>query len=564
MTRFLAVLLILLACVWCIYANYVMPPVNGTWGYLSQKVVGANLRDQRVTKVYPDSPAAQAGIAPGDIVRTLAARYFPVTIPVPGQRSDFQVTHGSARRTVTLVAGTIVNRRPWTESVLFACEILSLALALLLVARRWNDPNARILALYFVLQAATLAPHDNAGVFRAIFLFYPSIVFCAYGAFLVFTGTYPVQVRSSRVRAVFAWGSSGFTLGMAALLLVSGICADWFWLDVVSTPNYRLASLVCADILPALSLVVGIGSTSGPVRKRLATLFAFYLIGAAGPIAYDLILAHGGPRLLGSTSLRPLLATLVIAYAGYAYVIVRQRLVDIGFVLNRATIYAVLTIVLVPIFALLEWLAESYVSGQSRTENFFIQGGIVILLFALMRWLHEHAEHFVDTLLFRKRYEDEEALRAFARQVVFMTDAGLVSDKTVQLVNGRSDASWVALYTREGAHAYRRKADANGTAAPREIDENDLAVTAMLAERAPIDHPHYSALSDALVLPCIAHAELVGFLACGSKNGGESYAPDERDALAQVARAVGITFDALRLAALEREVARLRALIPGQ
>ncbi len=557
--RFFAALAILAGLAWCVYANYVMSLVSGTWGF-SGYTPHHDERIMNVTRVQPHSPASAAGIRPGDVVYSPTLRNMLVD-PTNGERLTFIVSRPGVSRSITLTAARWVYPLYWTENVLFACEVLSLLLALLLVRRSWNNPAARALTLYLICQAVTLAPIYSNVIYRYAHPLTVFLIFAGYAGLIRFSSIYPPQARTSRIRYVFAFWAPAAVAAAGVVFLVNAATSLWFSFEFATVAQYRYAELLAANVLPIIGLIGGLIVGTISEQKRLIVLLAFFLIGISGPIAYDIILAHS---TIAPYTLRPLLATLVITYAGFAYVILRHHLFDIGFVLNRATVYAVLTIVLVPIFALLEWLAEVYVSGQSRTENLLIQGGIVIVLFAVMRWLHEHTEHFVDTMLFRTRYEDEVVLRAFARQVVFMTDARPVSEKAVLLVHGRSDASWVALYTKDETETmYRRSANAGESSAPDEINENDFSVTAMLADRAPIDRPRYSALQEALVLPCIAHAKLVGFLACGPKHGAESYAPDEREALAEVARAIGITFDALRIASLEREVARLRERAPG-
>ncbi|MBC5798634.1 MAG: hypothetical protein GIX03_16425 [Candidatus Eremiobacteraeota bacterium] len=54
----------------------------------------------------------------------------------------------------------------------------------------------------------------------------------------------------------------------------------------------------------------------------------------------------------------------------------------------------------------------------------------------------------------------------------------------------------------------------------------------------------------------IARGQLVGVLACGPKQDGETPAPDERAVLATLAQAAGIAFDTLRTNALRSAVDR--------
>jgi hypothetical protein len=83
-------------------------------------------------------------------------------------------------------------------------------------------------------------------------------------------------------------------------------------------------------------------------------------------------------------------------------------------------------------------------------------------------------------------------------------------------------------------------------------------VLALRADRTAIENLRASAFSDALVLPCIGARGLAEFLVSGPKRNGETYAPDERDALLQLAHGVAVAFDAVHISELERENARFR------
>jgi GAF domain-containing protein len=218
----------------------------------------------------------------------------------------------------------------------------------------------------------------------------------------------------------------------------------------------------------------------------------------------------------------------------------------------------VLTTIFVPVFALLEWVAERYVSSQNRAESALLQVGIALILFTSIRWFHAYAERFVDQWLFRERHENETALREFARHVVFITDERTITERTVQTVCDRTEAKWCAIYLRgDAGGSYALASRCGDSPPPVTVAENDAAVVAMRADRVAIEHFADSVLSEALVLPLFARGQLTGFLACGPKRSGESYAPDEGDALMQIARGVATALDGVRLTALEQKVARL-------
>lgn len=561
MGRFFAISAIILAAIWCVYASYLASPISGNWG-VTYSGPPSDLRVWHVRRVYPGTPAARAAIKRGDVMRAFVSRGMIVNYPAVGQRLTFQVTHGKNQRTVTLTAGAIRFPRHPTEAILFACELVALALALLLGLRRWNDPAARALILYLVCQAATLSsglvPDYVYGYIRPLQLL---AIFLGYAALVRFTATYPVQAPSSRFRRALAFWAPAAAVALGLVWSANSIAELWLTFTIPLRTEYRYASLLFADVLPALGLISGLLATQAAERKRLAILLAFFVAGITGPIVYDIILANSNQSPVEA---RPLLATLSILFAGFVYVILRHRLFDIGFVLNRAAIYAALTTVFVPLFALLEWLAERYVSSQNRTENILVQAGIMLVLFLSIRRLQTSVERFVDRWLFRERHENETALRDFARHVVFMSDAQKIASHAVQTVCARTHAPWSAIYEASSSEReYGLSARCGEHSPPTRVDDDDPAIVAMRADRAAIEHLPNCAVGDALLLPLSTRGQLTGFIACGPKTSGEAFAPDERDALMQLAHGVAVALDGVRLTALEAEVSRLRAALPS-
>jgi hypothetical protein len=555
MGRFLTFAAIVSVAAFCIYSTYVASALpSGNWG-VTTAPASRDARLQRVTGVFPHSQAARAGIVRGDIIRVIAPRAFFFDFPAPGARMSFEIRHGAVKRVVVLTAQKLSFPLDPTENILFAAEIIGLLLASLLTWRRWNDPVARPLLLFLVLQAATLSignlPDYIYGYVRA-----PQaiLIFLSYAALIRFTAIYPAEVRSSRLRREFATWAPAAALAAGVIFAALEVALDWFNYSVPARVEYRYASLICANALPLLGLAIGVFSAPAPDRRRLTILIGFFLVGISGPIAYNVILAR---TLLLTYEVRPLLATLILMNVGFVYMILRHRMFDIAFVLNRAAIYAILTTIFLPLFALLEWLAERYILGQNRAANALVQVGIALVLFISIRRFHVYTEYFVDRWLFHERHENETALRDFARHVGLMTEPQAIAEQTTRISQSRTGASWTALYTL--GKGYELRSHAGDHLSPVTVNENDFAVAAMRSDRSSVEHVADSALQDALVLPFVSHGKLTGFLACGPKMTAESYAPDERDALAEVARSVGMAFDGLRLLALEDENARLRA-----
>jgi hypothetical protein len=149
----------------------------------------------------------------------------------------------------------------------------------------------------------------------------------------------------------------------------------------------------------------------------------------------------------------------------------------------------------------------------------------------------------VDAVLFRKRLEDERALRAFSREAAFVTEREALLDRAVEIVRSHTDAQSAAFFVGENG-VYKAVRGFGKTSAA--VDENDPAILALKAWHKPFDpHSYNSTLQGGLVLPMVARGHLVGVLLFGERAGGEAYAPAEIEALSEFAHGVGSALDAL-------------------
>ena len=160
-----------------------------------------------------------------------------------------------------------------------------------------------------------------------------------------------------------------------------------------------------------------------------------------------------------------------------------------------------------------------------------------------LRHIHTYVERFVGHVFFRQRHENESALRRFAHEASYITDRSTLLQRAAQVVEQRTNAESVAIVVRNGPASYAFTPD--GPTA--DVSENDSGIVALRAWNKPIDLHAFpsSQLRGDRAFPMVSRGQFVGALICGPKCDGESYAPDESEALLALAHAVGITFDAL-------------------
>jgi hypothetical protein len=557
MWRRVCLVIIVVIAAWCVYATYFASLAYGDWGARPDRLgFSADTRVFTVGRIEPGSPAARAGIVAGDRLRGIVPHAFTLGSPKPGTRVDFEVTHGSSRRIVTLVAeAKLVPRHP-SETILFVFEMTILGLAFLLAWRRWNDRDARPLILYFTCEAATMGasafPFASSAIVWATF---DLTIFLGSAGLLRFTSIYPSNAPSSKFRRTFAIVAPAVAVATGVVWFVGDLSGAWLNVSFLGGTWQDYADLAFFDVLRVVALLAGFSGAHGADRKRLTLLLIFFVAGATGPVAFNILLANGLPFW----EVRPLLATLIVTALGFVYMIFQHRMFDLGFVLNRAAVYAVISTLLVPLLLFGEWLAQGILTGGSRTENAVVQVGIALLLFVVARQLYDRIDRVIDRLLFRERHENEDALRNFARRVTLVDDAQTIGEQAVQAVCAHTDAAWAALYRRDASGDYALSSRRGEPRIPALAGRNDPAVLTLRADRSAVDNLRDSDFADALILPMIGARGLGEFFVCGPKRSGESYAPDERDALLQLAHGVAVAFDTVHIGELENEVAHFRS-----
>jgi hypothetical protein len=297
-----------------------------------------------------------------------------------------------------------------------------------------------------------------------------------------------------------------------------------------------LSTLINAPLALFVSLCVGATflETRGADRARLgwvtASLAPFVLgsfaVGIAYPFAVSWIWIPVAISNVG----------IFLAPLGLAYAMVNRRLLDLTFVINRVAVFTGVSIVVIGTFVLAEWGLSEWLSTVGHTTNVFVSAALALALGLSLRAIHDRVNSVLDSVFFRKRHEDELALRTFAREAPSVTDAATLLERARQSREQHADASSVAFALNDGRGRYG------------DVDENDPALVALRTDRKLVDlHTVPTELRGEFAYPMLARGRMLGALVLGPKRSGEAYAPDESAAIEQIAAAIAGTLDVLAL-----------------
>jgi hypothetical protein len=550
-------LLVIAAAVAFVCYDTLLPPLP-EYGVRTVNQTMHTAESQRVISVAPNAPAALAGIRVGDTIsfgKTPFERAEAAFSP-PGSRVSV-VVNGS--RTVSLL-----TPRPTYAPILLVPLVIRLAflaVAALLAWRRWEDPAARALVLFLLCYGLLIGLPNT--VMATPFL--SVLVLQTANTLLLLVGT----AAAATFAAEFPGGAAQpvpRTLARITQVLTL-VAAGVTIAGITFAPSERAVTLartaiiwlfVASALLVIAILIVAYVQGAASERQRRRWVFLMLGIGLVA-VAID-ITVQSTVRASEVVDDATLLFIGAIPF-GLAYVILRHRVIDVGFVVNRAVVYGAVSIIIVGVIVIVETLMSRFVEQHSRTGSIAVQLAVALILGFSIRFINARVEQTVDRVLFRQRYLDEAAIADFTLDAQYVTDAGVLLERCVATAMRHGHATEAGIWLRGSSGCYEPRN--SSLAQSLSVDENDPALVAMRARRVVADlHALGSALPGALAFPMIVRGELIGALVCGNKEHAEAYAPDEIESLRNMAAAVGHALDALRVRELEERVRLLAGVRP--
>jgi hypothetical protein len=502
-----------------------------------------------------DGAMARSGFQSGDRVDLrevpLAVRIMLVWEPVTQPRFAFPIHRGERILQIPFVPGTIWESRTlWKIPSQLLGMLGNLAFticALLITLRRSDSRDGRILALAMLLTVfvstvpGSLALPPPGAALTLWFISRTALL--AVSVLLV--RFYAAFGARSAWRPWIEWIAYAACAARFAITVVPAVALVTLAFDPIPylLSGASLAFQDATSIWIALIAVVAVACSSAAQRPRAAWLllplpFAIACTSLISSFARFVISWYAFVTFtaLGSTIM--LAGALFVTYA-----LLGRRVLDVGFVLTRSIVVAIVSLIVVSAFVLLEWALGSFLAGASHATGIAANAALALALGLSMRFIHKRVDDFVDTVMFRKRHEDESAVRDFSKEAAFITHRDVLLDQTIGKLRNHTDALACAILMCENTTFTPVRSFG---ALPDDAGENDPAILALKTWHKPIDpHRFETTLCGDLALPMVARGRLIGVLLCGERTSGEVYAPDEVDAIAALAHGVGTAYDAL-------------------
>lgn len=500
-----------------------------------------------VDAVDPSGAAAASGVRVGDLIDVAnldpGDRYRLLTGVYPHERLSFSVVRDGSTVPIAYVAG---GRPTWRwDTLLYSfASFWMLAFAAFIGWRRADMPEARVLCILLAVYplGSAMLPGAWIGPSPIVDVITATVGWTIVWGQVALLATYAslVALPMSRWRIGLTALAYASTVGVG-VYFVARLLMAWngslAWVAQGVGPDWNSAYAVIPYALSLLCAWAAIAEARGAERSRLAWIVAplvvFYLFETMVYIvpALPSAVQHGAVIV---TAYQFANVGVFLAPLGMTYVLFNRRVLGVGFVLNRVAIFSGVSIVVVGAFMLVEWALGTWLQNTGRTASLVVGAAVALLLGFSIRFVHDRVERVLDNVFFRRRHEDEQAIRRFAREASFVTDPGELVRRTVDVLEKHADASFVrlALLNRDGSYGG--------------VSENDPAVVSLRTWHRRLDlHGLETSFEGEFAYPMVSRGRLVGALLLGPKRSQESYAPDESDAIEELAHHVGGVLDVL-------------------
>jgi hypothetical protein len=510
---------------------------------------------ERIDSTQPNGATEKAGLRTGDWFdwreQSRDTRQRLLSSQPMATQPTVLITHRGARKFIVgLTGSTLGEGEVWVKLALFVPQLIAsiwfLGCAFLVAVRRASLSEGRRLALILIfLSVPPLVLVVTSSAASMVFWYATLALNSMVQALLVgLAASFGARSAWRRALEIFAYAAIAASVLILAIGAYGGLTLRTD--PMMFGPRFFAALFVWLASVAAVAVVaaIAVASTPDSDRPRAAWLLLplpLAMLASAAALKFQIVahtwIAGEFVQILAAIGL--LLGAFAVTYA-----LLKRRVLDFEFVLTRTVVVATVSLIVVAAFVLLEWILGTVLSGVSHTEGLIANGALALVLGVSLNFTHQRVDRLVEGVLFRKRRADERALVDFSREAAYVTESDALLDQTIAKVERHTDARNAAILIdgSEGYEAARSFGD-NSLAPAR---ENDGAILALKAWHKPLDpHQYDTTLHGALALPMLGRGRLLGVLLLGERAGGESYAPDEVEALSQLAHGVGSALDVL-------------------
>lgn len=517
-------------------------------------VAGGN-RGYVVSRLPPGSQGERAGLRLGqtvDVARMPLADRYRLLYGWWGDRV-VNVPVSSGRTRFAAVSAGIPNSPPagafWPIYAILG--VISSLIAAGIVARRPGLMTAAF-AFYclFAPVGRNVATYFFSGLPDAIFGPLATLIQACLGtapilALLPFIARFPTAGYAAGQTRIGRVADAAFIAGTLVLIWQAAV-RTWpvdvsVWTNIVPTIAAEVAVLVwCASRF---------SSARGDERRRIGWALAGLGVSA---IAYAT-----NEMLPGLSQNPPLYTALVVVQLALpfsvAYAILRHRVMDISFALNRSIIFGIVTVLVVVVISFVDWLASRLIS--ERRLALAVEALVSVGFGVTLSWLHARVESIVDRVLFSQRHRAESQLEMRISALDYATSESAVDEAVVEEAARILSLESAAIFRVGSWDGLRRTSSLGwGSDDAESLEVNDLLVRTLLSLESTVlldsgdlhrtDFPAGHQRPD-IAIPILLRHKLIGIVLYGRRAGEAALDPEERRLVERLVRSAAIAYDAV-------------------
>jgi signal transduction histidine kinase len=219
--------------------------------------------------------------------------------------------------------------------------------------------------------------------------------------------------------------------------------------------------------------------------------------------------------------------SLLLIPVSIALAVLRYRLWDIDFLINRALLYGILTVLVVSIYLLLVGLSSALLPTEDDLAGSLLAAGVVALLFAPLR---DRLQRGVNRLMYGERDDPYRVLSGLGKRLETALAPNAILPTITETVAGALKVPYAAITLKEDGQGFVKAAS---------YGKKDETV-------------------EPLSVPLTYQKEVVGELLLAPRAPGEVFGRSDLRLLEDLSRQIGVAAHAVRLTAdLQRSRERL-------
>ncbi len=589
-----AFIVILYSALWMHYTRWQYPMEAGiTVEYLPEE------HALNVTDVAARSTAGRAGMQPGDRIVAVNGQPLNTDLPYtetwrnarPGERVKLTVTRTGIPAPFEVIATFRARTPGHTTRTILQSRVLQtiqflpvpfVAVGLGVLFWRLEDRNAWLLALLFAgyIGQGPLYVDVEGNIlpmFRGFAVAYKTVFYSLYPAlfyyfFAVFPKASPLDRRVPWLKTVFIGAACTVSLPVALWGFVAGSSQPV--MDLLARMGERAGDMVgwgyvfAAPALGLVSLVSNSVAAPSPEARRKSRVLVWTMIVGMAPF----LLLQGWAQLIDRpTNLMPfwLWAPGLLLHAlvplGFAYAVVKHRVLDIPVLLKRSARYLLVQrgsfVLILIVCAAATWFLATSFARHFPNSGMELPLGTAfgVLLVLAVAQVHRAVRLRLDRAFFRGAYDARMILQDLAEKARTVSSRHELATLLEQHINRALHPKSFTGYfeSRDGKLA----AECGFVPPGMDTIEPQLPLLAELVhsgqplEITPSNFANqdeasvFASLGTDCLVPVLGRdSRLVGLLVLGPRLSEEPYSGEDMRLLASVASQTGVALESLHLA----------------